>query len=393
MTGRIAAEHLARYAFAEKFIVDKAVLDVACGEGYGTAILAPKTSKTVGVDISTDVIRFANKKYSECKRASFKVGDIAHLPFSADSFDVVVCFETIEHLDEPQQAISELRRVLRQGGALLISTPNKSEYSDRFEYNNPFHKREMNLQEFKGYLASDFDYVYLYGQFSGASSSIVSVADNGRFAIPEQKSGVTHANVPRWTSNRSSGEVNPLYFVAVCSDKPIDELHQPIAFFDPSDWTIVEDEFRLRNYEFEVEGPSGSRARLQALESELTATKQLLRNYEFEVEGPSGSRARLQALESELTATKQLLTSRDAEIQTLRLAFNSLRGQIRRLTDEVDRLTDELTREVETAQRKMQAILNSTTWRATSAVRNIAGRSDLLRKTLRWLYLSVVSKR
>ncbi|CAN7468560.1 methyltransferase domain-containing protein [Phyllobacterium sp. LjRoot231] len=369
MNGRIAAEHLARYSFAEQFIAGKKVLDVASGEGYGTAVMASRSRSIVGVDIAEDAIQYAQEKYASVKKATFQVGDVTSLEFPANAFDVIVCYETVEHVDAPSEAIDELRRVLRKDGKLIVSTPNKENYSNRFEYDNPFHKKELDFIEFKAALESKFTHVRYFGQFSGTASSIVNVESSGKWPIPDADRGVTQANVPKWTNNGSKGEADPLYYIAVCSNAPIENQIQPMEFFDASDWSSIEDEFRLRR--------TGEQLQAQ-IDSVETTHKDL-----------QVKQSELLAAQKELTASLETLRQRDAEIQTLRLAFNSLRGQHTRLNKEIE------SEQQRTAQLndKLNAILGSTTWRAGSAFRNTLMRSNLLRKTVRKVYLSIATKR
>jgi ubiquinone/menaquinone biosynthesis C-methylase UbiE len=362
MGGRIAAEHLARYAFAEQFIAGKDVLDVASGEGYGTAIMATKAHSITGVDLAEAAVLFAQKKYSKVKNAKFQVGDLTAIPFDSDRFDVVTCYETIEHVDEPLKAITEAKRVLKGNGILIVSTPNKENYSDRFEYDNPFHKKELGFGEFKSALQDSFEHVRFFGQFSSAASCIFDVKESGRWSIPDQESDVTHANVAKWTNNASSGDADPLYFVAVCSDHPLRNEIEAIEFFDASDWRSIEDEFLLRKTGAQLQSQNDN---VTALRGELQATQ-----------------TNLQSLQVDLQATKDILNRRDTEIQTLRLAFNSLRGQHTRLNKEIEAKTAELS-----------AIISSTTWRLSSVLRNKLMRSPFLRKVLRRMYVAIATKR
>jgi ubiquinone/menaquinone biosynthesis C-methylase UbiE len=376
MGGRIAAEHLARYSFAEQFIVDKNVLDVASGEGYGTAIMAARARSTTGVDLAEAAVRFAQKQYSKVKNTKFQVGDVTALPFAAGSFDVVTCYETIEHVDEPSKALAEVKRVLNDRGTLIVSTPNKETYSVRFAYNNPFHKKELAFDEFGAALQSLFKYVEFFGQFSSAASCIIHVQENGRLFIPNQELAVTHANVPKWTSGASKGSADPLYFVAVCSDHPLLDVGGPVEFFNASDWRLIEDDFILRKTGAELES---QRASLHMVQADLHTVQADLHTVQ----------ADLHTVQADLQASKDTLGRRDAEIQTLRRAFNSLRGQHTRLNNEIDRLNNE----IKAAPAELNLPINSTTWRLTSVARNKLTRWPLLRKVLRKAYRSIAARR
>ncbi len=144
-TGEIAYEHWHRYAFARQFVLDKRVLDAACGEGYGAALLAEVAASVVGVDIDADAVAQANSRYARPPRVSFVEGTCTALAFPDASFDVVVSFETIEHLtaaDQPRM-LEEFARVLKRDGVLVVSSPNRRLYSDARNYVNEFHLHEL----------------------------------------------------------------------------------------------------------------------------------------------------------------------------------------------------------------------------------------------------------
>lgn len=149
-------EHVNRYVFASKFIKDKIVLDVACGTGYGSKYLLRKGArKVVGLDISIDAIKYAKEQYNiNNEGLSFVCGNAIDLPFPDNYFDVIVSFETIEHLKEYRKFLLECKRVLKDGGLFICSTPNKRVSSPHTEKpKNPFHVKEFYPEEFNSLLA------------------------------------------------------------------------------------------------------------------------------------------------------------------------------------------------------------------------------------------------
>jgi SAM-dependent methyltransferase len=121
----IFQEHIWRYDFASKYAEDKVVLDVASGAGYGSLYLAKigKARKVFGVDYDKRAIEYS-KRYYNSKKIDFMISDATNLPFK-NEFDLIVSFETIEHINNYKKFISECYRCLNPGGHLVISTPNK----------------------------------------------------------------------------------------------------------------------------------------------------------------------------------------------------------------------------------------------------------------------------
>jgi SAM-dependent methyltransferase len=158
---RIFWEHIGRYRFAKDFVPGKKVLDIACGEGYGAAGLARAgAASVIGIDISPDVCDHARRKYGIDARA----GDAQAIPLPDRSIDLVVSFETIEHVDDPAAFLGECARVLLPQGMLIVSTPNRPVYSSQGRQ-NPYHRIEFDEREFVELLRSRFVVVRLYTQF------------------------------------------------------------------------------------------------------------------------------------------------------------------------------------------------------------------------------------
>jgi ubiquinone/menaquinone biosynthesis C-methylase UbiE len=154
-------EHIYRYRFAASFAAGKEVLDIACGEGYGTAALIQAGAKSVlGMDISEESCSHARRKYG----IDARIGNAEQIALPDGSVDLVVSFETIEHVPHPELFVKECRRVLRSDGTLIVSTPNKSVYREYGNAANPFHCSEMNKVEFLGLLGCDFRCEAIYDQ-------------------------------------------------------------------------------------------------------------------------------------------------------------------------------------------------------------------------------------
>ncbi len=141
-----ASIHVARYQLAKSFIKNKRVLDIACGEGYGSALLKQWGAKeVVGVDISEGSILNARKNFSS-EGVIFICGNAEQMQ-STEKFDVIVSFETIEHISDPEAYLYSLKSVLDERGVVIISCPNDYWYYKDNE-SNPYHIRKYTFQDF-----------------------------------------------------------------------------------------------------------------------------------------------------------------------------------------------------------------------------------------------------
>jgi len=174
LTGEIAYEHWHRYAFARRFAEGKRVLDIACGEGYGTALLGSVAASAIGVDIDMASIDHARATYGEGKKIRFIASSCTGLPLPNASIDVIVSFETIEHVDTADQLamLIEFARLLTPGGLLVISSPNKRLYSDERQHVNPYHLQELYRDDLKRLLSKRFPAQRWYHQRLGYWSGI-----------------------------------------------------------------------------------------------------------------------------------------------------------------------------------------------------------------------------
>ena len=144
-----ASIHLNRYLMAKPFCKGKKVLDAACGAGYGSYLLKSWGADTVhGLDIDEVTIETA-KQIFKSPNLFYAACNIEQLPFENNEFDVVVSLETIEHLDDPEQFLKEIKRVLKPDGVVILSCPNDNYYYERDNTKNPFHKSVYNFYEFK----------------------------------------------------------------------------------------------------------------------------------------------------------------------------------------------------------------------------------------------------
>lgn len=212
--GRIRMEHYHRYAIVLDIVKEKDVLDVACGEGYGSYLMANVARSVVGVDISDEAVQHALAAYTKAN-LTFCQGSAIALDFTDASFDVVVSFETIEHLAEQAQMLAEIRRVLRPDGLLVISSPNRPVYSEESREHNEFHVKELDFNEFDELLKTQFSAIQYFGQRMLMGSVIQSIEGGESSFRAWHDDGVD--------LKPAAGQLTePVYFVAVCGASSLD---------------------------------------------------------------------------------------------------------------------------------------------------------------------------
>jgi glycosyltransferase involved in cell wall biosynthesis/SAM-dependent methyltransferase len=216
LSGDIVWEHLHRYAFAKELALGKDVLDIACGEGYGSVLLASRARSVTGVDLSLEATRHAQGKYVKAN-LHFCVGDCRNIPLLPQSVDLVVSFETLEHVAEHELFLAEIRRVLRPGGTLVISSPDRENYSDITGHENPFHAKELYREEFNA----------LTRKFFRNNTLLSQRVVLGSYLAPAAQPELAYCGTYRgdWSGiDFIPGVAANVYSLAVCSDEPLPPL-------------------------------------------------------------------------------------------------------------------------------------------------------------------------
>lgn len=156
--------HLFAYEFAcETLSRDWTVLEIGCGEGYGSSLLSKHVRKVVALDVKEEVLEAARRKYGSAT-CSFQPYDGKNIPFESDSFDSCVLFQVIEHVEDDKSLISEVHKVLRKEGVLILTTPNRAyRLSPEQKPFNPSHKREYYHWELERLLKLFFREVRMSG--------------------------------------------------------------------------------------------------------------------------------------------------------------------------------------------------------------------------------------
>ncbi len=272
---QIHFEHLHRYAIALELVAGRSVADVASGEGYGSALLASKASTVIGFDNAADAVAHARRKYGH-PRLRFEVADCTRLPLDDQSIEVVVSFETIEHIESPQGFLQECRRILKPDGMLIISSPDRLVYGASGRPRNMFHVHELTHHEFAGLLRENFPHVAIGRQRLVAGSYFAF--DTDAHATPG--SFISDPDDPRF----EPGVIKGVYSLAVCSNQPIRSL--PVGVFeDPGTsayiWDWWEQGYNIRAALLEIENTSAARANvIQDLKEQLETAPQKIQDLE-----------------------------------------------------------------------------------------------------------------
>lgn len=211
---RYSVEHLHRYAIAKGLAQDKLVLDIASGEGYGSNILAQTAKHVIGVDIDSEIVEHAKRRYTR-PNLEYRLGAAHQIPVSDASIELVVSYETLEHHDQHEQMYAEIKRVLAPGGLLIISTPDKQHFEDLSGHRNDYHVKELYKSEFLALTQKYFSNVLLTSQIS----SICSVVTCG-----DASGGLVIYNGDLRTVDTNEKLTCPAYHICLASDDSLPNI-------------------------------------------------------------------------------------------------------------------------------------------------------------------------
>jgi len=196
------AQHRAAYKFAIERARGGRVLDLGCGTGYGTRELADAGVRVIGVD------RVPPVAASRGGSAGFLRADLNEMPVAAASFDLVVSFQVIEHLEDPRAYLNAMRELVRPHGEVLITTPNRKTSLGV----NPYHVREYTAEELDGVLAPYFASVEVLGV--GASAAVAQYLEGRRQRI-ERIMRLDPLGLRNWLPRRAVESLFALFAVVV----------------------------------------------------------------------------------------------------------------------------------------------------------------------------------
>jgi SAM-dependent methyltransferase len=196
--------HARRYELAAGLLAGAGggvAADLACGTGYGTAMLCRVggASRAVGVDLDARAVAYASRRHDAGGKATFRCADAARTGLPASTFDLAASFETVEHVEDADGLIAELHRVLKPGGTLVISTPNRIGPT-------PYHVHDFGFPDFNALLRSRFEVTAWIGQRTG-DDVYASDLPPGMWRISAE-----HAARDQWVG----GGGRPEFLIAVC---------------------------------------------------------------------------------------------------------------------------------------------------------------------------------
>ena len=215
---QVVYEHYHRYLLARPLVHGKRVLDLASGEGYGAALLATWAAHVVGLEIDPASVAHSQQTYDR-KGLEFVEGSMLDLSrFPDSSFDIVTCFEALEHVAEHEELVAGVCRVLAEDGVFLTSTPDRLVYTGELHQHNPHHVRELSLAEFRELLDTHFPNVRYWGQ-AVSVGSLIQPADE------HQAGGADVLALARegdaWVERST---YQPTYYLAAASVQPLPAL-------------------------------------------------------------------------------------------------------------------------------------------------------------------------
>ncbi len=349
LNGQIKYEHLHRYGLCAEFVTGKSVLDIASGEGYGSALLAKVAESVVGVDIIPEVVEYAVQQYSSFQNLKFIVGSCDAVPLADNSVEVVTSFETIEHHDQHEEMMCEIKRVLTSDGVLILSSPNRLTYSDEPKYSNPFHVKELYYEELVDLLSKHFKYFQIFGQ-KLAIGSFISSSQNEKENILKAYTGGVNDVKAKVCSVES-----PIYFVAICSDeKSILEKSISSVYIDGYDDILKSFDIQIKHSYSQVQI---TQVELERSQSQVQNIQAILAQTQSQLEN---AQAELEHFQSQLKHTQVELEHSQSQLQHTQIELEHSQSQLQHTQVELEHSQSQLQHtQVELERSQSQIRLNS----------------------------------
>ncbi|MET8993640.1 glycosyltransferase [Amycolatopsis sp. NPDC004169] len=258
---QVIYEHYHRYAFAARFAAGKRVLDLASGEGYGSALMARSATGVVGLELDPVTVEHARRAYPGLR---FEVGSITDpSALEGEEFDVITCFEAIEHVEEQDRLMELVRNRLAPGGVFLCSTPDTEVYSHDHGNENPYHVHELTGPAFRSLLSRSFAHVVVLRQ----NVAVGSLIHDGGAGAGAEVLTLQPGEGDGWVVEPGAPHT---YFVSVASAEPV-EVPSTSALVDPKLTLVARAAAETGRLRAELAGAEAERERAAAAESRLTA--------------------------------------------------------------------------------------------------------------------------
>lgn len=296
----LEAEHLSRYLWAAGLAKGKRVLDAGCGTAYGTALLAEAGATSVlGVDLASSVLDSVRDEMPA--PVELRVADLTELDLPEKSFDLVVCFEVIEHFKEPLIVLDHLTRVLAADGVIVVSSPNRGIYPP----GNPHHFHEFTSAELREAMEERFANVRLMRQQTYVTAAVLSDREY------ESSDSEPLEELPLYKlAEQDSG--TEMFTLAIGGDGTLPALQSMATMTTPlglKEWVDVMETQELalqrhRQYISELETQVADRPHLEEQLAEAEQKAAQVRRIELQVADLRTARAELERCAAELAATK-----------------------------------------------------------------------------------------
>lgn len=327
--GPIEHEHRHRYLVAASICEGKEVLDIASGEGFGSAYLASVASHVTGVDVSPEAVAFARRNYAAANLA-YKQGSATAIPLENASVDVVVSFESIEHFFEHDVFLEEVRRVLRPDGVLLISSPNKGIYPGE---ENHFHVKELTQDEFVATVRTQFFNLKLLEQKATTGSIIAPTG------VEDAETNFrVFRRLDDFSYEASPSLRQPIYSLILASNVDLPSI----------DWGVLDDEGYVAFLQTWIQDADARRQKLADEAADQIA------NLKVELERSTHALSELKRGHAQALAQDRFELAKHLS--------NSISGSV-----VAER--QELAAKLEAALTEIRAIKTSTSWKASAPIR------------------------
>ncbi len=344
-------EHLHRYRAVADLVAGRRVVDLASGEGYGSALLSERAASVVGVELDHAAASHAARTY-RAPQLRFVEGSVAQVPLRGQRFDVVVCFEALEHVQEQDELCAEAARLLVPGGLFVVSTPNREVYTEATGFQNPFHVKELDRSEFATLLRRHFAHVRLLGQRVYPVSAI--------FPLDEPVSGAREYVIAREPGaaafrNADASRKEARYFLGVASSGPIVEALGLETFLVDASEQLFEEQRRAEGAVAEL------RRHLATREAQVVEVER-----------------ELQGLAGHIGTLERDVAARDAQIRELHRQLSVAGETIRALEAALEETRTTLEARVQALEATQRAMESTRTWRLHLRLERVRARARRL---------------